>query len=338
MSNVVRWLFVGALASTGLALLSVALSAQESQPSTAASVEHGQQDIYYVWRDGSRLGHGENPYDAILSGNMEENRKYPTYFPLLYVLVAGAHRLGVVGFHDWLRLWRPLVLVSHLGIGVLLLVGCWRSGHPVLGIFAALFWSLNRWTLYVVKVAHVDFPAILFLVASLLIFDTWRRTSFILFGLSLAFKQIAIFATPLYMIWAWRSTRQPSERVGATARAAAWIALVPTLVSLPFLIWNGEAFVRSILFSATRDPDSHVAAISIDAKLGLLGPVGRLPMLLVMSLVFVATARGEIGRYLSVLLILATFVDFNSVFYLQYVAWLVPLVVLASQDRGHRRP
>jgi hypothetical protein len=50
--------------------------------------------------------------------------------------------------------------------------------------------------------------------------------------------------------------------------------------------------------------------------------------------VFVATARGEIGRYLGVLLILATFVDFNTVFYLQYMAWLVPFMVLASLDRS----
>jgi uncharacterized membrane protein len=338
MSLFVRLQVMGAVALAGLALLSAAVTTQAAQSSTPPSVEHGQQDIYYVWRDGSRLGRGENPYDAILSGDMRENRKYPTYLPLFYLLVAGAHRLGVVEFHDWLRLWRPLVLVSHLGIGVLLLVGCWRSGHPVLGAFAALFWSLNRWTLYVVKVAHVDFPAILFLVASLLLFDAWRRTSFTLFGLSLAFKQIAIFVTPLYLIWVWRNTPQPSERISATARAAAWIALVPTFVSLPFLIWNSEAFVRSVLFSATRGPDSHVPAISIDAKLGLLGPVGRLPMLLVLSLVFVATARGEIGRYLAVLLILATFVDFNTVFYLQYMTWLVPFVVLASLDREHGGP
>src|SRR5262249_50890500 len=217
---------------------------------------------------------------------------------------AGARRLGVVEFHDWLRLWRPLVLVSHLGIGILLLVGCWRSGHSVLGIFAVLFWSLNRWTLYVVQVAHVGFPALLFLFASRLIFGTSRRPSLILFGLSLALKQIAIFVTPLYLIWAWRDTRQSGERVWATAGTAAWIALVPTLISLPFLIWNSEAFVRSILFSATRDPDSHVPAMSIDAKLGFGGPVGRLPMLLVVSLAFVGTARGELGRYLSVLLIL----------------------------------
>jgi hypothetical protein len=56
-------------------------------------------------------------------------------------------------------------------------------------------------------------------------------------------------------------------------------------------------------------------------------------MFLPMALVLVAAARGEIGRYLAVLLILATFVDFNAVFYLQYMAWLVPFVVLAALDR-----
>jgi hypothetical protein len=57
-------------------------------------------------------------------------------------------------------------------------------------------------------------------------------------------------------------------------------------------------------------------------------------MLLVMGFAYMATARAEIGRYLGVLLILATFVDFNTVFYLQYMAWVVPFIVLASLDRG----
>jgi uncharacterized membrane protein len=333
MSRLVRAL-VGGTVVVAVMALPVDSSTQQAPGSTSSSIEHGQQDIYYVWRDGRRLASGTNPYEAILSGNMRENQKYPTYLPLLYVLVAGVSRLGIVEYRNWLLLWRPVVLASHLGIAVLLFVTCRRSGHPVLGVFAALFWSLNRWTVYVVKVAHVDFPAILCLVASLLLFDTRRRASLVLFGLSLAWKQIAVFVTPLYLIWTWREGFQFDARLRATGHAAAWIALVPALVSIPFLVWNAEAFVRSVLFSATRDPDSHVPALSIDTQVGLTGLPGRLPMLLVMGLVFVATARGEIGRYLGVLLILATFVDFNTVFYLQYMAWLVPFMVLASLDRS----
>jgi uncharacterized membrane protein len=299
---------------------------------TPSAVERGRPDIYFVWRDGSRLAAGQNPYEAILAGNMRENLKYPTYLPLVYVLVAGAHHFGVTEYSDWMRLWRPLVLASHLGIAVLLLLACYRSGHPVLGVFAALFWGLNRWTIHVLKVAHVDFPPILCLLASLLLFETRRRASLLLFGLSLAFKQIAVFITPLYLIWTWRGTPERSRRVRETARAAGWIALVPGLVSLPFLAWNAEGFARSILFSATRDPDSHVPALSFGEQVGLTGLPGRLPMLLLMGLVLVAAARGEIGRYLAVLLVLATFVDFNAVFYLQYVAWLIPFLVLAALD------
>jgi hypothetical protein len=298
----------------------------------AAERERGP-DIYFVWRDGTRLAAGENPYESILGGNMRENRKYPTYLPLYYVLVAGAHHLGVTEYRGWMRLWRAVVLVSHVVIALLLLVACWRVGHPVLGVFAGLFWGFNRWTLYVVGVAHVDFPAILCLLASLLLFDTRRRVSLLLFGLSLALKQIAVFVTPLYLIWTWRETRPPEARLAATARAAGWIALVPGLVSLPFLLWNAEAFLRSVLFSATRDPESHITALSLPAKIGLVGLPGRLPMLLLMGLVLAAAARGEIGRYLAVLLLLVTFVDFNAVFYLQYMAWLVPFLVLAALDR-----
>jgi len=200
-------------------------------------------------------------------------------------------------------------------------------------VFAALFWSVNRWTLYVVKVDHVDLLPILCLLGSLLLFETRRRASLLLFGLSLGLKQIAVLVTPLYLIWTWRRASAPSARLRETAGAAGWIALVPGLLSLPFVAWNAEAFVRSILFSATRDADSHVRALSVDAQLGLTGLAARLPMLLLIAIVLVAAARGEIGRYLAVLLVLATFVDFNTVFFLQYAAWIAPFLVLAALDR-----
>ncbi len=113
-----------------VALLSAAGVVIAAPPGTSASPPaltpappidaRAQPDIYFVWRDGSRLAAGQNPCEAILSGNMQENRKYPTYFPLYYLLVAGAHRLGVTEYRDWMRLWRPLVLLTHFGITVLL--------------------------------------------------------------------------------------------------------------------------------------------------------------------------------------------------------------------------
>jgi uncharacterized membrane protein len=298
--------------------------------------ERPRPDMYYIWLDGSRLAAGENPYAGILTGNMRENRKYPTYLPLFYILVAGTHGLGVTEYETWLWLWRPLVIASQVGIAVLLFVVCRRAGHPVLGVFAALFWSLNRWTLYVVKVNHVDFLPILCLLGSMVLFETRRRASLLLFGLSLALKQIAVLVTPLYLIWTWRRASDPGARLRETAGAAGWIVLVPGLLSAPFLVWNAEAFVRSILFSATRDANAHVRALSFDVLLGLTGLAARLPMLLLVALVLVAAARGEIGRYLAVVLVFATFLDFNTVFFLQYMTWIVPFLVLAVLDRRPR--
>jgi len=320
-------------------VMATSAAAQAPPPATLTPApkpvadERGRPDMYYIWLDGKSLAAGENPYARILTGNMRENQKYPTYLPLLYILVAGTYSLGVTEYGHWLSLWRPLVVASQVAIGVLLFVACRRAGHPVLGVFAALFWGLNRWTLYVVKVDHVDFLPILCLLGSMLLFGTRRRASLLLFGLSLALKQIAVLVTPLYLIWAWRRASDPSARLRETAGAAGWIALVPGLLSLPFVAWNAEAFVRSILFSATRDADSHVRALSLDSQLGLTGLAARLPMLLLIALVMVAAARGEIGRYLAVLLVFATFLDFNAVFFLQYVAWIAPFLVLAALDR-----
>ena len=330
---------VAALALTVVAVIAAADSPPgppspplASTPKPAA-VELKGPDIYHIWLAGSQLAAGENPYERIMTGNMQENRKYPTHLPLIYLLVAGTRVLGVTEYDAWMRLWLPLVVVTQIGIGVLLFVACRRAGYPVLGVFAGFFWGLNRWTLYVASVGQVDFLPILCLLGSLLLFDTRRRASLLLFGLSLAWKHIAVLVTPLYLVWTWRNASDPSARLREAAGAAAWIALVPGLLSLPFLAWNADAFVRSILFSATRNANSRVSAFSFDANLGLTGLPARLPMLLLIALVLVAAARGEIGRYLAVLLVFATFMDFNSVFFLQYVAWTVPFLVLAALDR-----
>src|SRR5262249_34962882 len=87
--------------------------------------------------------------------------------------------------------------------------------------------------------------------------------------------------------------------------------------ALPFLIWNAKGFVLSILFSMTRNPGGDFGVLSIDAALGLVGLVAKLPMFTLMALVFLASWRRSIERYCSVLLVFATFLDFNSVLFLQ---------------------
>src|SRR5512144_813675 len=59
-------------------------------------------DTYYSWVEGRRILDGKNPYERILHGNMQENNKYATYFPLFYEASALLQRIGIRQYQPWL--------------------------------------------------------------------------------------------------------------------------------------------------------------------------------------------------------------------------------------------
>jgi hypothetical protein len=209
----------------------------------------------------------------------------------------------------------------------------------VLALFAALFWLFNRWTLHITQIAHLDPVPIFCVVASIALFSRHRTAALLMFSLSLGIKQIGIFLAPLYLIWVWQTeTRAASEgriqpRTSRPFGAVGWAALlvcsIPLLAALPFLAWNAEGFAKSILFSATRLPADHFAAPSLDGLMGWLGIPAKVPMLLLMVLALWLAWRAKIGPFTAALLVMASFVDFNSVLFRQYLAWIVPLLPLA---------
>lgn len=296
-------------------------------------------DSFYIFNDGLALVEGRNPYARILDGDMRTNDKYPTYLPLFYVSSALTQWLGLRVYAEWLAFWRVVFGAFGLAIALLLLDVPWRRGLRLFAVFAALFWTWNRWTLFEILIAQIDFIPIFFLVLSLVQLERRPRLALVLFGVSLAVKQIAVFLLPLYLIWAWRHA-PASVRMRETALGLALILAVPLLASLPFLVWDAEAYLRSILFSATRLPRSHFGAGSIDAAFGLVGLPAKLPMLGLMAIVYGCALRGTLGMTTAALLVMSVFVDFNSVLYTHYPCWVVPLLVLAVCDHasGHDRP
>lgn len=247
------------------------------------NVEVNQRDdIYYLWLEGKRLLSGENPYARVLSGNMRENNKYATYFPLFYLLSYLTQFLGLKNYPDWLSLWRNIFLIFNLGIALTIFYTLYEYGLILLAFFSALFWLFNRWTLHVTTIAHIDFIPLLFLILSLLIFRRFKWLSLFIFSLSLSVKQIGIFLVPLYLIWIWQS--ESGNKVKTVLLAFAVIISIPLLTSLPFIAWNSEGFFKSILFSATRNPGSHFDAPSLDAYIknnlpGFVGIKAKIPML-----------------------------------------------------------
>src|SRR5262245_48362385 len=292
------------------------------------------QDIYYTWLDGHRIATGENPYSRIVSGNMLQNDKYPTYFPAIYLAAAGAHWLGVTSFSTWVPIWRAVVFVAQLAVGAVIFVAIRRRRLLALAVLGAAFWTLNRWTVVVADIAQIDFIPILLLVGSLVLFERGRRTKALLaYSLSLAFKQIGIFLLPLYVIWSWKSESRHS-----TWKTTALALSIPLLPPVPFLLWDAEGFVRSIAFSMTREPDSHMGANSMDAVVGLSGVVARAPMLALMGLVYLAVSERNYGVYAPPLLILAIFTSFNPVLFVQYMCWMIPLLPLAVASLAVPKP
>jgi hypothetical protein len=113
------------------------------------------------------------------------------------------------------------------------------------------------------------------------------------------------------------------------------ILSVPVLTSLPFLLWNVEGFLKSILFSATRAGSSHVeGAPSLDVIFSqnlpwLVGIKAKLLMLLLIGLVYLSFWKERITILAASAVVMMVFLYFNSVLFLQYFLWPLSLTLLA---------
>lgn len=300
-------------------------------------------DINSVFIEGERIRYGENPYSRTLTGNMADNNKYSTYLPTFYELSALTQTLGLKKFETWVWVWRFIFMIFNVGIFLVLFLALDPKNCPWLALGAAGFWFLNRWTLEITYLSQIDFPAIFFLVLSVVTFRQAPARASYLLGLSLAFKQIAVFVVPLYLaaFWATRSRIVPN-RVRELVATSVRIVLIPAIVSFPFVLWDPEGFAKSIFFSFTRNPgtdfifDVPSAGEVLDFRLpfdhfGLNRQLLRLPMLVFLALSYIATLRGEIRLELGALLAMAIFVGFNPVFFSYYMVWIVPLIPLVAR-------
>jgi len=314
------WLFM----LVGVAVLAIALIAIRVNL-RFWSLDTIGSDTYYSWIEGRRILDDRNPYERILHGDMEENNKYATYFPLFYEASALVQRLGIRQYQAWIDFWRYIFLGCNVAVGLALCALLFSRRTWALALLAMPFWYFNRWTLTASAIAALDFIPIFLMILSLGLFERYRKTSLLLFGCSLAIKQIAIFLVPLYLVWEYQQTRSFKK----TVFAGLWIASIPVLSSIPFLVWNAEGFFKSIAFSATRTALNHFGAESIDSILNLNGLVARIPFLIMLCGVYFIAWQKMAGRYGSVMLVMAIFIAFNSVLFQHYPAWLMPFLPLA---------
>lgn len=298
-----------------------------------------QEDIYFVWLEGKRIALGENPYARILlSENLRINEKYPTYFPVAYILIALFYKLGFREFGNWLTVWQPLSWLFHVGIVALIFQAFKRKNAWLLGAVAVGILLFGRWSLYIIRVHHLEFAAIFFLIYSLIVLSKQTKLSLILYSLSLGIKHIAIFLLPLYLIYLWMEAADQRDRLKNVGIGCLLILSVPLLTSLPFIILNAEAFFKSILFSATRYGALPVGGVpSIDLLMNEVFPwvVGfraKLLMLLLMGVTYLSFWRERVPMSIASTITMMIFLYFNSVLFWQYFIWPLTLLLLAFSD------
>jgi hypothetical protein len=298
-----------------------------------------QQDIRAVFSEGTNLMLGKNPYERVhaLGKNLTWNYEIPTYFPVFYYLSWFTQAIGFEDYIYWLDLWRIFFLLANLGIAYLLFtIPYHRYNSLWFAILAAAFWLFNRWTLNITMIYHIDFLAILFFLLSLGLWPKHKVAALLSFGLSLGIKQIAIFMLPFYILWIWQSVGKDSPKKFFILVCV--LGIIPLLVSSPFLLLDAGGFIKSVLLSATRNPESHFGIPSLDALLVWSGIPAKIPMLGLMLITLMVAWKRKIDHFGAALLVMAIFTDFNSVLFRQYMAWVVPLIPLAIAPMLARLP
>ncbi len=284
-------------------------------------------DIQYVWREGKAITAYNNPYKNAES-SLRNGDKYSPYFPLSYIVSAGIQKVGFTSFEAWLSIVRPVVLMSQLIAALLVLLFLYKKGSLYVGVFGFFLILFHRFTLYPARVTHIDFPAIAFLLAGTMLLYKRQKTAYLLIGISLAIKQMAIFLVPLLLIMEWRTHRSIRNIV----TASICMAIVPILSFLPFFVNNPQGTLRSIIFSAYRQSTGDFATPDIATMLSLEGLVARLPMLGMMSLVYVAAWKKQVRMFGATLAIFIVFIGFNPVLFFQYLTWIIPFIPLAISE------
>lgn len=68
-------------------------------------------------------------------------------------------------------------------------------------------------------------------------------------GVAIATKQFALFLAPFFLVERWRAFRGDGQRLRTTI---AWLAVVPIVTCLPFLLWDARTFVDDTLLWTGR--------------------------------------------------------------------------------------
>jgi len=300
---------------------------------TSKAAFANRTDIKAQWLDAKMLSEGKNPYTRVNDPSLSKNR-LTYYFPGFLLASAASIKMGVTSFPEWMKGWRMVSMASHLLVGLVLFALLSRSHSLLAAVLGSGIWFMSRWPLALFKSGQIDSIAIFFWLLSLLLLSRYKKLGYLSFGLSLAVKQMAIFAFPLYLLWAYQDAK-PGKRLRSLMEAGFLSLLIPGLLCLPFILWDFQSFLQMFIFPLTRSP---IGPKPVSGFLGIKGLLGALPMIVMMGMTYVVAARNQIPRYTQLLLVMCVFLSFTGVFFSRHVNWLVPFLPLVAFDATVKRP
>lgn len=298
-----------------------------------------EHEIYSVYLAGQSLLRGENPYSRTAgSDQVRDELQLFTYPPIIYYGSWMTQRMGFINLHAWVSVWRGIFLFFNLAVAYLIFHQAHhRYNATVVGIFGALLWLFNRWTLHITLIAHFSVIAIFFLLWSLSLLSRHRLVAYLLFGLSLGVMPHATVLLPVYLMWAWQSADgRPLREI---AIAAMGIGIIPLLASVPFLVRDAEGFIQSLLVSKAVNSGTQLGLLSFEGLFGWAGLTAKILVLIMILLIYLLAWRKKVSYYTIGLLVLLVFVDFRSLPLRHDMAWVVALLPLAIAElTGFREP
>lgn len=281
-------------------------------------------DIAMYLHRGQQIAAGTNPYACVLEKG--ECIGYPAHTPGMYLIASGFVLLGVHDLDSWAAAWRPVAISAWLLVGIVLLVHIARTGQIALAVAAFGFWLFNRWSLDVLRIVHTDFLGVLFLLLAVIFTEKRPKTAVLLLGISLAIKQVALLALPLFALVYWRKyPRQYKKMVQFTALTLC----IPLLTLLPFLIDNPAATIQGLTNPLARPAQQvHGFASSFAQFVDVTTPSKAFLMLYLIGIIYIAAYQKNISLAAGILFIFAIMISFTHVLYNQYIVWLLPFIPL----------
>tara|TARA_Y100001968_G_C19423782_1_gene753228 strand:+ start:758 stop:1861 length:1104 start_codon:yes stop_codon:yes gene_type:complete len=291
------------------------------------------EDIFYAWKEGVNIENGVNPYARILLGNLRDNSKYPTYLPLIYLFSAFLNKIGLNTFAEFLSIWRPISLLAHIIIGTSIFYLYLRNGFFGLGLISATIIFLGRWSNYIIRVQHLEYLAIAFLILSLILFEDKPFISGVLMSGSLCVKHLAIIFLPIILISAGLKIKNwhlSNFTIGLKKYLRGLIIPVCILVT-PFILNSPLGFFSSLLFPISR----HAGSSGLGTGIGsiLLGEDGaKIVAYILILYIYWIISKIKIPLFSSCFITLFIFLQFNSIIYTQYYFWLVVFSLLSLSE------